>query len=253
MRVTVAWNDVGGRAICDSGYYEPDSVALFAALLEPGMDVVDVGANFGQYTLVASGIVGSNGSVHSFEPDPETFQWLRRNVMDNGLANVRLNQTALFRETAQKSLFLAEAHSVGSNSLAGDFWDYAGKTVEVSCIAFDDYLRANRIAKVDLMKLDIEGAELDALRGAEGVLQHSKPILLLEFEEERQRAFGSSCAELAEFLRSHEYALFRVGPLPLQAYRIGPGEPPSLNVLAIESSRAEAVLDSVASKRTGQF
>jgi FkbM family methyltransferase len=247
MKVIVPWNDDGGRAIYEAGYYEPQTVRLFAKLLAPGMMVFDVGANIGQYTLVASEQVGPTGEVHSFEPDPTTFQWLSRNVALNKLGNVHLNETALFSEVTTKPLFLATARDTGSNSLVGAPWTSAGRTREVSCTTLDEYARSKKITSVDVIKIDIEGAELPALQGAAGLLGGpKKPLLILEFEEERQRLFGTSCAKLAELLTGYGYALFKVGPFPLQRYVSGPDNPPSLNVLGIPEARVSTVLADLA-------
>ena len=243
MRVIVPWNDDGGRAICDDGFYEPASVDVFERLLRPGMVVVDAGANVGQYTLVASGVVGDAGRVVSFEPDPITCQWLRRNMEINGLRNVSVHQLALYSERTTLELFLATSRDTGSNSLVGEPWVSAARTERVECVPLDECLAAQGVRSVDVIKIDIEGAELFALQGAENVLRTSRPLLMLEFEEERQRASGHSCAELAAFLEERGYELFRVSTPPLQPYHPGRFEPPSLNVLAIPHGRVGETLE----------
>ena len=244
MAVTVPWNDDCGRAIWQSGYYESNSVHLIEKLLTPGMVFLDIGANIGQYSLVASRCVGPNGQVHSFEPDPETFRWLTRNVRLNQLKNIPLNQVALFDETGKKDLYLATPQDTGSNSFAMP-WTFSGETCEVSCMTLDEYLKERRIDRVDVVKIDVEGSELPALMGGAECLFKSKnnPILLVEFEEKRQQAFGKSCAALAEFLTKNGYALFRSWtPIP-EPYVPGPEYPPSLNVLAIPTNKAASILD----------
>lgn len=244
MAVMVPWNDDGGRAIWQSGYYESNSVHLIEKLLSPGMVFLDLGANIGQYSLVASRGVGPNGQVHSFEPDPETFQWLARNVRLNHLQNVYLNQVALFDESGKKDLYLATPQDTGSNSFAMP-WTFSGETCEVACTTLDEYLKERRIDRVDVVKIDVEGSELPALTGGADILFKSKnnPILLVEFEEKRQQAFGKSCAALAEFLTKNGYALFRSWSPTPEPYVPGPGNPPSLNVLAIPTNKAASVLD----------
>jgi FkbM family methyltransferase len=244
MAVTVPWNDACGRAIWQCGYYEPDSVRLVEKLLRPGMVFLDLGANIGQYSLVASRGVGPGGQVHSFEPDPETFRWLTRNVRRNQLTNISLNQVALFDEAGKKELYLATPQDTGSNSFALP-WTFSGETCEVCCTRLDEYLKARRIDRVDVVKVDVEGAELPALMGGTEILFKSKhkPLLIVEFEERRQQAFGTSCAALAEFLTKQGYALFRSWAPVAEPYVPGPGNPPSLNVLAIPTNKVASVLD----------
>jgi FkbM family methyltransferase len=241
MRVVVPWNDDGGRAICDAGLYEPVSVELFERLLRPGMVVVDAGANVGQYTLLACSAIGDGGRVISFEPDPVTFDWLRRNCELNRLRNVSLHQRAVYDERTSLELHLASTRDSGSNSLVAEPWISESKTVRVDCVRLDDVLASEGVHRVDVIKVDIEGAELAALRGAEQTLRAARPVLVVEFEEERQRASGHSCAELAMFLEGLEYDLFRMGIPPLR-YEPGPFEPPSLNVLAIPTEQVASIL-----------
>src|SRR5581483_10157789 len=95
MPIRVIWTDVIGYSICVDGYYDVPSVHVLQNLLKPGMTFVDVGTHVGQYTLVAAGIVGPSGAVHSFEPQPDTYDLLQHNIRRNGLKNVRLNRCAL--------------------------------------------------------------------------------------------------------------------------------------------------------------
>ncbi len=102
---------------------------------------------------------------------------------------------------------------------------------------------------MDFIKIDVEGAELPALQGAQVLLRRAdKPMLIVEFEEERQQALGVSCATLAAFLTSHDYALFRIGSLPLERYVIGPNEPQSVNVLGLPEAQVAAVFKTLATE-----
>jgi FkbM family methyltransferase len=243
MRVIVPLNDEGGHAMFLNGYYEPDTVKLFERLIDTGAIVFDVGANVGQYTLVASGCVGPAGQVHSFEPEPVTFAWLERNVRLNPVTNVHLNPIALFSERTTMKMYVASVRDTGSNSLVGEPWTYSGQTRDVECVTLDDYMAQHGIDHIDVMKMDIEGAELAALKGAQRLFSGPRPpVFIIEFEEDRQRLAGTSCAELARYLTDRGYALFRAETRPLERYVIGPNEPPSLNVLAIPESRVDTVL-----------
>ncbi len=206
------------------------------------MVFVDVGAHVGQYTLVASPIVGPTGGVHAFEPDPDTFSLLARNVAANQLRNVHANREALFSEERKQSLFLSSVADVGSNSLALPARP-ARESSEVECLTLDGYLRARGVTRVDVMKIDVEGAEYHVLRGATDQLAgNDKPVILIEFEEERQTAFGYSCAKLADLLRSYGYSLVRVGKGALDEYVASEHDERSFNILAIPRNRRDRVL-----------
>src|SRR5215831_12587286 len=207
MSIRVVWTDVIGYSICTDGYYDISSVHILSKILKPGMTFIDVGTHVGQYTLVASDIVGPTGSVHSFEPQPDTFELLRHNVQTNALTNVHLNQCALGETCADAELYLACPDNVGQSSFRRPH-NYSGKAVTVPCRTLDDYVAEHRLA-VNVIKIDVEGAEFSVLRGARKVLSGSvKPSLIIEFWEPFQREYGSSCAEMASFLVAHGYTLF---------------------------------------------
>ena len=181
------------------GVYEPPEAFVFTRLLERGMTVIDAGANIGQYTLLAATATGPQGRVHAFEPVPANFNRLRQHVHDNGLANVVLNRTALWSHPTRLDLGLdpEEANNAGCYSVAA-----AGRpgAVATEAIALDDYVASNNIARVDLMKIDIEGAELPALRGAQRTLRRFKPLLLMEINRAACRAVGYEPEEVGSFL-----------------------------------------------------
>jgi FkbM family methyltransferase len=232
MTIRVAWTDHVSKRILAAGYYEPETVALFHRFIQPGMVVLDIGAHIGQYTLVASRLVGQSGGVHSFEPDPDTFAWLRGNCRRNKLANVTLNRLALSDVSEMRTFYFATTSDIGSNSLA-EPKNFSGRKSEVPCVRLDDYLQRRGITRVHLVKMDVEGAELGVLRGGESLFSSpDRPILILEFEGPRQIAFGSSCRELGAWLVKRGYELFRIG-VTLEPYTPSAADPESVNVLAM--------------------
>jgi FkbM family methyltransferase len=234
MKIRVAWNDYIGRAIYQHGYYEPELVALLGRLLKPGMVFLDVGAHVGQYTLAASPLVGKSGGVHCFEPDPETYRWLCLNIQANHLANVVPNQMAVADQSGKKQFFFATSQDIGSNSLSRPSALHdSGRSTEVRCTTVDQYLLQRNIPHVDVMKIDIEGAELPMLAGATKLLhREDAPVILVEFEAERQKAFGNSCAALADALTDCGYQLFRAEGA-MTEYHPSTSDPRSFNVLGI--------------------
>ena len=103
--------------IIRAGMFEPETVRAFAALLAPGMTVLDVGANVGQFTLIAARRVGPTGRVHAFEPTPELVAHVFRNLELNGLDNVVVNEVAVSETAGHAVLHLVEADDPGENSI----------------------------------------------------------------------------------------------------------------------------------------
>jgi FkbM family methyltransferase len=243
MTMRVAWNDYVSRNILTSGYYEPEIIRIFEKFLRPGMVLFDVGGHVGQYSLVGSRLVGDTGSVHSFEPDPRTFAWLKSNVEANRLTNVHVNQMALAGETGEKQFFFATPKDIGSNSLSKPS-NFSGRTAIVRCMTIDDYMKEHGLTRVDMMKIDVEGAESFVLAGASSILNMAeKPLIVIEFEEARQKAFGNSCEKLATLLRARGYDLYRIGGAPFAEYTPLPNDAPSFNILAVPPEKAAQISD----------
>lgn len=142
------------------GLYESETSRFFLTTVEPGQCFVDVGANNGYYTLLAASRVGPEGSVMSFEPNPEAFQRLTRNVELNRLKNVRTFQVALSDGTREGQLFCpAEGDGLSSLTPLPD-----SRPIAIHELPFDSLPCPRR---VDVVKIDVEGAELDVLKGME--------------------------------------------------------------------------------------
>lgn len=152
------------------GTYEPEQTRLFEELLRPGHTVLDVGANVGYYTLLASVLVGDPGRVHAFEPEPRNAGFLRRHASLNRRGNVRVEQAAVSdREGTARFDF-------GSGSGTGHLADSGA--IEVRTLSLDDYCAQHGLAP-HAIKIDVEGAEMSVLQGARETLVRHRPILFL--------------------------------------------------------------------------
>jgi FkbM family methyltransferase len=187
------------RHIFFCGAYEPRDAFLFTRLAQPGWTVIDAGANIGQYTLLAAARVGRTGQVHSFEPVPATYTQLRHHVERNGAANAYVNNLALWEEPA--ALFLGRDEAAGDLNCGAYAVGAAGSTsIACTAVRLTDYLAAKRVARVDLLKMDIEGAELPALRGMADVLERDHPLILLEANQPACHRLGYGLSDLWSFL-----------------------------------------------------
>jgi FkbM family methyltransferase len=221
MPIRVIWTDLIGSSICVDGYYDMPSVRVLRRLLQKGMTFIDVGTHVGQYTLLAANLVAPAGAVHSFEPQPDTFDLLKHNIEANGVLNVHLNQCALGETKSQVQLYVARPDNIGQSSLRRPD-NYSGTSITVPCQSLDDYAEEQGIHRIDLIKIDVEGAELGVLKGARKILSRgSKPHLIVEFWEPFQRECGTSCDEMAAFLKDHGYKLFWIAESELVPYSAG--------------------------------
>ena len=171
------------------GCWEKNITEAFAARLQPGMTVVDVGANYGYYTLLAASQVGWNGRsmtaghVYAFEPNPRTFEVLTKNIQVNGLQSVVRAHQAAALDAPQKLPLHRPQNFVGDSSLFAPVGQpEAGGPAEqrpmIEAVRLDDVIRE----PVDLMKIDAEGSEPLIFRGMRGILEHSPYLtIFLEF------------------------------------------------------------------------
>jgi FkbM family methyltransferase len=158
------------------GTKEPFTAELFARSVEPGDTVIDGGAYLGFYSLLAAQRVGPQGAVFAFEPNPRTFEPLRRNVSENGFEDRVIALPIGIDSAAGRRWFYLADHDASKSSLfVPERWQEA---TEAECIDVDGVLGSRSI---DLVKLDIEGGEVDALRGMRGSLAASPdPCVIVE-------------------------------------------------------------------------
>lgn len=241
MRIHVVANDIVGQAICDAGFFEPESIPLYQRVLTEGKVFLDVGAHVGQFTLLASRLVGPRGRVVSFEPDPMTHRLLCKSIARNKLTNVVAVRAALADVNAVQSFHLSQARNIGANSLRPPAQGLDARArVPVECWRMDDFLRRNGIPRPDLVKIDVEGAELLVLDGARETLAGpDPPMLIVEFCDITLAQFGVTCQQLATRLESFGYHLMYVGGFPLQPYAGPHPEGRAINVVAIPPARLQ--------------
>ena len=186
---------------------------ILAGRLQPGAVAVDAGANIGIYSQFLSRCVGAGGTVHSFEPSPDNYRRLREGL--EGVANVRPNQLAVSDETGESTLYISDNLNVDHRAYptTGD----SRRTVTIRATTLDDYFKPGE--RVDLIKMDIQGFELHALRGAARVLDDNPEVaLLLEFWPYGLKQAGGSAGELVSFLEGQRFLLYLAAKGGLKQY-----------------------------------
>jgi len=161
------------------GEGEPSVQAFIAQHLKPGMVFYDLGTNLGFFSLVAARQIGPSGHVYGFEPDPEIAQRVRSNLSRNGFENFTVTEAAVWCETGKVSFSRSDA-SASPDRGTGQIANTPGqeRTISVPAIALDDFLKTAR--PPNLIKCDVEGAEIEALRGAVSVLAGYHPDIVCE-------------------------------------------------------------------------
>jgi len=214
-RVTVDLDTAHGRRLFAYGFGEPAARAM-RSLVRPGDVVVDGGANIGLFTVLAATLVGCEGWVVACEPAPTTMALLRDNVERNDLHWVVLREAALADAPGRLALRAFEPGSGYSSFAPADV--AGGVEVEVDVATLDE-LAGDLIDRVTLVKLDVEGAELRALRGASDLLSRARPDFVVELEAEHLARQGSSIDEVQALFDDAGYVGYAIGERGLVALR----------------------------------
>lgn len=161
------------------GLYEPDVMIHIQRTVREGWTAIDVGANVGAITIILSKLTGS-GRVVAFEPGAVNFDYLVRNIADNELSNVTPVRAAVGAANGTAQLVYDPAFAGGA--YIGTSPRTATETTGVvDVVSLDSWLATQDLAKVDFIKIDVEGFELEALRGAERVIREHQPDLVIEY------------------------------------------------------------------------
>lgn len=206
--------DGGGRAIYKRGLYEePLTNYLVQKLsLEEGDLVFDVGANIGWYSCLLSRHK-PGARIYSFEPDPENFELLCGNLERNSSKRVHPVNMGIGEKTETRRLYLYKTSNVGRHSMLNI---NQGPTIDVEVTSLDEFVDENELdfERVAFLKIDIEGFEYSAFKGAEEFLSHV-PLLLAEFSPGYMREGGVEPADLLELLHDHGFDPFSIEGLDL--------------------------------------
>jgi FkbM family methyltransferase len=163
----------------------------------------------GLYTLFAAHRVGESGYVLAIEPSRREMQMLKNNVEQNALRNVNSYPMALSDQGAEVELLVASLQNSGHNTLGAFGYNTALDHKErVRTVRLDELVQSEKRDRVDVIKMDIEGAELAALRGAGDTIERYRPVVLVELSDRALRHQSSTSADVLALLTQHGYRFF---------------------------------------------
>lgn len=198
------------------GAHEWAPIYIVKKYFKKGANFYDVGANMGEFSVLASTITAGKGQVVSFEPMNEMFALLKENIQMNQLEGVcTVYNSALSDKNGSATLYAAhedEATGAQEDGLHTLFGTNARCELlhEIALNRLDDLMEQDKLPAPDFMKIDVEGAELFVLKGAENTLRKYKPALLLEFNKETSEAAGYTQEDLLNFLQPLGYEFYDV-------------------------------------------
>jgi len=207
----LAGNDVCSDAVF-VGNFEEAERRFVQAFLRPGMTVIDAGAHHGFYTMLAARKVGETGRVIAFEPSPREHARLLFHLRLNRLLpRTTVSGFALGKEAGIARFHIVRGRDTGCNSLRPPMVSERTELAEAQKTTLDNFARAERVERVDFLKIDVEGGELDVLQGADALLSRPpRPVILAEIDDGRCSPWGHSGVDIYDFLCGKGYEWFQV-------------------------------------------
>lgn len=209
--IEVRLNDQLGRDILRDEAFEDSFRREVLGALRPGMTALDIGANFGYYSVLFAQAVGPAGRVVAFEPNPVMLVELQHNLALNQFTNVTVQPVALGDHEGELEFCCPTPGREGHGSLRPNESFTVEQTIRVRCRLLDAVCDELRLATVDVIKLDAEGAELMVFDGASRLLSSPRrPRLFFECSELLCRTFGHSAFDVLARVAGHGYALRQI-------------------------------------------
>lgn len=210
--------DVGSQLLF-GGMWEPNYVTAFCKLLKPGDTVLDIGANQGVYAVLAAPCVAPRGHVYAFEPSQNFFELICASVHVNGLDGLVTVERLAVAEAARDTDLVFDQYWSGAGHLADVRPERPSvhrsghvQTETVHCVALDEHF-GDRLAKIDAMKMDIEGAEGLALKGMAKLIDRSPRVkIMMEFCPAMLARYDCDAQFVIEFLRSRAFMCWTIQP-----------------------------------------
>lgn len=200
----------GAALIYYQGFSEPTVARFLMDFLKPGMTFVDVGAHLGELSLIAAQAVGLDGWVYAFEPHPTMAEVLTRNVARNGFVHVTVYRSAVGERDGTATLAVFPEPSLSRLAARSGPTPDGAAVVTVPCGRLDTWA-ASVGRRIDLVKVDVEGAELLVLQGAARLLGRppaEAPVLIVEWSPANWSRFGGSPAAVSGYLEALGYRTY---------------------------------------------
>lgn len=189
------------------GDYEPYLKMQFKKIIKSGDIILDVGANIGFHTLYFAELTGNKGKVYAFEPIPVNFKALTNNIQLNNFPQIVSVNKAL----GNTNTFM-DIHIDNQDQNPGTFsiLDIGLKNTTIECVKGDDYLKQQGVNKVDFIKVDVEGFELEVFKGLARTITQFSPIIIFEYDANYQSEINENPKELFHFLSNFGYQFFAI-------------------------------------------
>jgi FkbM family methyltransferase len=189
-------------------HFEPATLNFFSKLISSGNIVIDVGANIGIYTLIASKKLQNSGKVYSFEPSDWAYHRLIENINLNSFKNIVVIKKAVSDYSGKAEFFVCEDdayNSLGANPIK----KVTSKKI-VDAITLDEFFEHFKIKKVDIIKIDAEGADFLVLKGGEKLIMTNSPVIFCEYNRYTKARENFNLNDMLTLLENWKYKIFEL-------------------------------------------
>ena len=195
------------------GLYEPEVIRVLRRTLRVGDTFIDVGANIGYLSCIAAGLVGRMGHVHSFEPAPRYFERLAKLAAADPAHRIEPHNCACGDVEGSLPLYITNLANIGWNTVVPNFMSpgTVEQTIDVPVCRLDDFIAANALKNISLIKIDVEGFELPVLKGLQGYLQSDESrrlAIICEIAPGAYPLLGFTLTQLADYMKTYGYRAF---------------------------------------------
>jgi FkbM family methyltransferase len=202
--------------------FEEEEIYFITSTLKKGDIFIDIGSNIGLFSLLASKIVGNNGKVICFEPDPKTFKRLGENINLNDFKNIDSRNIGLSEKDGELIFYVSKNGYDAWNSFAPSQDNKLESQIQVRVSTLDFELRNIEKSKISLVKIDVEGWEKFVLRGGMTFFNDYSPIVMVEFTEQNTFNAGYPVHDIYDFMINLGYQWYRInnGELNLEKKKL---------------------------------
>lgn len=204
-------HDAMGRKIFKRGSLHPDHTSFLLTLPFADGDVIlDIGANIGWYSIVLKNNIRPNVTFYAFEPEPLNFELLTKNIAHNNIANIEAVNKAVAEKSGQSTLFLYHPKNSGRHSLL-DINPQTNMSIQVETVNIEDFLKGRGVdfKKIKLIKIDIEGYEVFALKNARTLLEQL-PYMFIEYSPGLIRQGGQDPGDFIRWLSDFGFNFYNI-------------------------------------------
>jgi FkbM family methyltransferase len=208
------------RAVYYLSYYEVKETRWLKKQVKADWVFFDVGANFGYYSMIVSKFSGGQARIYAFEPFAPIFASLQRNKELNGLENVLTFKLALSDKEGEIEFLAPPVGNLGGGKISPVKVDAQPRAVSerVKTTTLDAFAQSHAVAKIDFIKVDVEGAEMMLLSGAKETIGRCKPVMMIEFNPQALADFGASAEGLLKEIHSLGFKTWTIESSGLQIF-----------------------------------